>query len=207
MAASVVALLGTLRDLHLALPGYTLGRLQELVAAKRPDLLCVELSRQGWESDDLTLAPIEVRDALAQLSRCSEVTLIPIGPGGISWSDAGIPSPRRGFLTSVRRRLCIVLDRMTIVVMRLAGDPRTINSPLLEHVCGIFCELQTALTDPEGRRVWRSRNQELLDGVLWALRHDPGRRVLVALDCRRKHWLRRRLQSIPDVTVVDFWRF
>ncbi|TAK35059.1 MAG: hypothetical protein EPO21_07570 [Chloroflexota bacterium] len=207
MASSVVALLGTLRDLHLRLPDYTLSRLEELVAAKSPDLLCVEISRQSWESDDLEQAPIEVRDALARLSRSSDVTLIPIGAGGSSWSDAGIPTPRHGMLASVRRWLSALLDRMTVDLMRLAGGPRAINSPILEHLCGALCGLQTVLADSGGRQAWTSKNQELLDGILWVLQRDPGRRILVTLDCRRKHWLRRRLQRIPDVTLVDFWKF
>jgi len=66
--------------------------------------------------------------------------------------------------------------------------------------------VQMLLADGEARRAWEAKNQELLEGILWILRRDPGRRVLVALDCRRKHWLRRRLRSVPEVTVVDFWR-
>ncbi len=28
-----------------------------------------------------------------------------------------------------------------------------------------------------------------------------------AIDCRRKHWLRRQLKSARNATVVDFWKF
>ena len=48
MARSTVALLGTLRELHDVLPDYDWSRLEELVAAKQPDLLCVEVDRTDW---------------------------------------------------------------------------------------------------------------------------------------------------------------
>jgi hypothetical protein len=207
MAQSTIALLGTLRELHATLPGYDLRHLERIVADRRPDLLCIEVDRQDWESDDLERAPVESREILAELSRSSEITLVPIGAGGREWADGGVAPPRRGLLTSFRRRLFGLLDRMTVGLMRLAGEARAINSPLVEHLCAAFCDLQVGLADEEARHAWEARNQELLEGVLWVLRRDPGRRVLVALDCRRKHWLRQKLQSAPDVEVVDFWRF
>ncbi|MBI2955211.1 MAG: hypothetical protein HYY30_12910 [Chloroflexi bacterium] len=207
MAESTIALLGTLRELHTVLPGYDLRRLEALVATKKPDMLCVEIDRADWESDDLERSPIESREVLAALARSSEITLVPIGGGGRSWSDNGVAPPRRGVLATLRRRLSAWLDSMTVGLMRLAGRPEAVNSPLVEHFCGILCELQVALADGEARRVWTARNQELLDAVIWIVRRDPGRRVLVALDCRRKHWLRRKLRSVPDVKIADFWKF
>ncbi len=207
MVRSTVALLGTLRELHALLPAYSLTRLEKLVVEKKPDLLCVEIDRRDWETGDLDQAPIEGSEVLAGLSRSSEITLVPIGGGGRLWAESGIPCPCRGVLASVRRWLARRLDEMTVGLMRLAGGPRAINSPMVEHLCGALCDLQLGLSDRESRRAWMARNQELLDGVLWALRHDPGRRVLVALDCRRKHWLRKELQSIPDIALVDFWSF
>lgn len=207
MAASTIALLGTLRELHTMLPGYDLRRLEELVAAKKPDLLCVEVDRVDWEIDDLERSPIESREVLAELARSSEITLVPIGGGGSSWSDSGIAPPCRGVLATLRRRLSAWLDSTTIGLMKLAGRPEAVNSPLVEHLCGILCDLQVMLADGEARRTWMARNQELLDGMLWIVRRDPGRRVLVALDCRRKHWLRSKLRSVPGVTVCDIWKF
>lgn len=205
--AGRLALLGTLRELHAALPRYDWQRLEELIGAKRPDLLCVEMDRADWEGDDLAQAPIESGEVLARLARSSEITLIPIGKGGRLWADSGVPAPCGGHLASLRRSLAGLCDRLTVALMKLAGGPRAINSPLVEHLCGTLCALQVLLADPAARRAWSAKNEELLEGVRWLLEHDPGRRVLVALDCRRKHWLRRRLRSVPGVTLVDFWQF
>ncbi|MBI4319629.1 MAG: hypothetical protein HY675_14160 [Chloroflexi bacterium] len=207
MSQSTIALLGTLRELHTVLPEYDLPRLEELVAAKKPDLLCVEVDRVAWETDDLGGSPIESRDVLAGLARSSEITLVPIGGGGRSWSDSGVDLPRHGILATFRRRLSAWLDTMTVDLMKLAGRPEAVNSPLVEHLCGILCDLQVMLANGEARRAWTARNQELLDSVVWIVRRDPGRRILVALDCRRKHWLRSKLRSVPDVKLAEFWRF
>lgn len=207
MASSKVALLGTLRELHAALPDYDWRRLEELVVAKQPDLLCVEIDRQAWEGDNMEQAPVESHEVLARLCRSGEVTLIPIGGGGRGWAESGVALPHRGVLASLRRSFSTLLDRATVSLMKLAGGPRAINSPIVEHACGALCELQVALADREGRQAWRAKNEELLDGIIWILRRDPGRRVLIALDCRRKHWLRRQLRSVPEATLVDFWSF
>jgi hypothetical protein len=207
MGTSTVALLGTLRELHTVLPGYDLRRLEELVAAKKPDLLCVEVDQQDWEAGDLDGAPIEGREVLARLSRSSDITLIPMGAGGRLWGESGIWPPRRGLLAPFRGWLSRRLDSMTVALMKLAGGPRAVNSGLVEHLCAAMCDLQVALADGDARQAWMDRNQELLDRVLWVVRHDPGRRLLVTVDCRRKHWLHRQLRQIPDVDLVDFWAF
>jgi hypothetical protein len=206
-STSTLALVGTLRELHAVLPDYDLRRLADLIATRKPDLLCVEVDRQDWEANRLEQAPVESRDALIPLARSSETTLVPIGGGGPSWAESGIAPPRRGLLAPLRGRLFRVLDQMTVGLMRRAGGPRTVNSAHIAHLCGTLCMLQVSLTDPEARRAWEAKNRELLDGVLWIIRRDPGRRIIVALDCRRKHWLRRELRRVPEVRLVDYWRF
>lgn len=206
-STSTLALVGTLRELHAMLPDYDLRRLADLIATWKPDLLCVEVDRQDWEADRLEQAPVESREALVTLARSSEITLAPIGGGGPTWAASGIALPRQGLLAPLRGWLCRALDQMTVRLMRRAGGPRAVNSACIEHLCGTLCTLQVSLTDSEARRAWEAKNRELLDGVLWIVRRDPGRRILVALDCRRKHWLRRQLRRAPEVRLVDYWRF
>jgi hypothetical protein len=206
-STSTVALVGTLRELHAVLPDYELRHLTDLIAARKPDLLCVEVDRQEWEANRLEQAPVESREALTALTRSSEITLVPIGGGGPTWEASGIAPPRRGILAPLRSWLFRALDQMTLGLMRRAGGPRAVNSAHVEHLCGALCMLQVSLTDSESRRAWEAKNRELLDGVLWIVRRDPGRRILVALDCRRKHWLRRQLRQVPEVRLIDYWRF
>src|SRR5512138_1773036 len=104
-ARSTVALLGTLRELHEALPRYDLSKLASVIAEKRPDLLCVEVDRPTWESGDLERTPVETRAALADLARSSDITLVPIGPGGSDWAESGVVLPSKGLLAPLRRRV------------------------------------------------------------------------------------------------------
>jgi hypothetical protein len=206
-STSTLAIVGTLRELHAVLPDYDLRRLADLIATRKPDLLCVEVDRQDWEANRLDQAPVESREALVAVTRSSEITLVPIGGGGPTWVASGIAPPRQGLFGTLRGRLFRALDQMTVGLMRRAGGPRAVNSRWVEHLCATLCMLQVSLTDPASRRAWETKNRELLDGVLWIVRRDPGRRILVALDCRRKHWLGRQLRSAPDVRLVDYWRF
>ena len=36
-------------------------------------------------------------------------------------------------------------------------------------------------------------------------RRDPGTRILVAVQCRRKHWLEPRLRKTPTIELVSYW--
>ncbi|MHB1005972.1 MAG: hypothetical protein ACYC3S_10060 [Chloroflexota bacterium] len=207
MAKTTVALLGTLRDLHASMPTYDWTHLAQVVEKARPDLLCVEMDKPDWEAGNLASAPVEDAEALVPLSQRTEITLVPIGAGGRLWTDSGVAAPRRGVLAALRLQGFRLLDQLTVGLMRLAGGPRAVNSALVEHICGALCETQVLLADADAKRAWQTTNAELLEGVIWIVRRDPGRRVLVAVDCRRKHWLRRRLLSAPNIALVDFWRF
>ncbi|MHB1131032.1 MAG: hypothetical protein ACYC4L_01450 [Chloroflexota bacterium] len=203
---STVALLGTLRELHASMPAYDWRHLAQAVEQVRPDLLCVELERRHWEAGNLASAAVEDAEALVPLAQATEIILVPVGAGGRFWADSGVAPPRRGSLAAFRRQLFGLANRLTVVLMRLAGEPRAVNSALVEHLCGGLCELQLLLADGEAKQSWQDTNGQLLQGILWIVQRDPGRRVLVAVDCRRKHWLRRRLRSVPELTLVDFWR-
>lgn len=204
---STVALLGTLRELHTSLQGYGFQTLQELASSKSPDFLCLEIDRADWEAGDLDRAPVESAHSLVPASQAEDIVVMPIGSGGRSWEESGIPPPRQGLAAALRARMFRWLDAVILGLMKLAGGPRAVNSPTVEHICNVLCGAQAMLADPDARRAWTERNQVLLDGVLWTVRRDPGRRILVAVDCRRKHWLQQELRSAPDVTLVDFWSF
>jgi hypothetical protein len=44
----------------------------------------------------------------------------------------------------------------------------------------------------------------MLDNILQIVRRDPGRRMLVAVQCQRTHWLEPRLKRVPDIELVDY---
>ncbi len=71
-------------------------------------------------------------------------------------------------------------------------------------MCGSICYLEATAASDAGRRAWEATNERILERLLWAVRRDPGRRVLVAVQCRRTHWLRSRLKQVPEIELVDY---
>lgn len=202
---SRIAVLGTIRELHNEPLRYDLRALSRIIEERAPDLLCAEIGLEQWEESQLSgLAP-EYREAIVPLSRRSSIVVVPVDGAEQSWKDfppedtaGGLPSGFKGWLVSV-------LNRAMVGLVRLSGSPRAINSGLFEHLCGTICTLSLYAAGKHSRKIWEQENQRLLEGVLDSARRDPGRRVLVTVDCRRKHWLRRRLRRIPEVELVDVW--
>ncbi len=79
MIKTRLALLGTLADLHRQPIQYDLAEVAHITGELVPDLLGVEVERAEFERDDLSRAPVEVREALVPLARRSDIVLVPIG--------------------------------------------------------------------------------------------------------------------------------
>jgi hypothetical protein len=75
---------------------------------------------------------------------------------------------------------------------------------LFQSVCHTICLLNEMSWDAEARRAWDEQNHGALDNILQAARRDPGRRMLVAVQCQRVHWLQPRLKRVPDIELVDY---
>ena len=73
-----------------------------------------------------------------------------------------------------------------------------------QSVCHTLCLLNEMSWDAETRRAWHEQNQALLHNILQAARRDPGRRVLIAVQCQRIHWLEPRLKRVADIELVDY---
>jgi hypothetical protein len=58
--------------------------------------------------------------------------------------------------------------------------------------------MEAAASTAESRLAWDRTNAEILDNVIAAIRRDPGRRLLVAVQCRRLHWLELQLRRLRD---------
>ena len=83
-------------------------------------------------------------------------------------------------------------------------SPTRMNGPLYGLACEGICHTTQMLCGPAAQRDWQTQNQHLLDNVLAAIRQDPGRRVVVTLDCRRRHQLSRMLARVPEVQLLDY---
>jgi len=192
-----IALLGTLAELHKQPIHYDLVELARIVAETQPDLLGVEVERDDFERDDLSRAPLEVREALIPLARRSDTVIVPIG--------AGSPDELRAAGDGIGAVLIRMLDAALVVVQKTANDAHRVNSALVSHTCGLICHLEEHTCGERGRRAWAMTNEKMLTNIVAMAERDPRARILVAVQCRRKHWLEPKLRKMPDITLMNYW--
>ena len=58
--------------------------------------------------------------------------------------------------------------------------------------------MEAAAGTAESPLAWERTNAEILNNVIATVRRDPGRRLLVAVQCRRLHWLELQLRCLRD---------
>ncbi len=192
-----IAILGTLSDLHQQPIRYDLAELRRIVAEVQPDLLGVEAERDEFERDDLSRAPVEVREALVPLARRSDTVVVPIGAG----SSEELRASSEGMPAALMRGL----DAMLSGIQKTANDARRVNSALVSQTCGLICHIEEHICGEQGRRAWEGTNGKMLENILVMVQRDPQARILVAVQCRRKHWLEPKLRQAPEVELVDYW--
>jgi hypothetical protein len=197
MIKTRIALLGTLANLHQQPIQYDLAEVAHITSELLPDLLGIEVERAEFERDDLSRAPVEVREALVPLARRSDIVLVPIG--------ASSPDELRAPSASLRAPLNHVLDATVAWLQTTANDAHRVNSTLISHTCGFICHLEEYTSGARGRHAWTTTNEEMLRNIKAMVERDPGRRILVAVQCRRKHWLEPKLRILPDVELVNYW--
>jgi len=192
-----IALLGTLSDLHKQPIRYDLAELAHIIAETQPDLLGVEVEREEFERDDLSRASIEVREALIPLARRSDTVIVPIG--------AGSQDELRAAGDGIGAVLIRMLDAALAAVQKTANDARRVNSALVSHTCGLICHLEEYTCGERGRRAWTKTNEKMLTNIAAIAERDPLTRILVAVQCRRKHWLEPKLRRRSDIELVNYW--
>jgi len=197
---SRVAVLGTLAELHQEPIRYNLNALRRLVKELQPDLLCAEIHPNEWQAGDLSQLPPEYREALVPLSRRTDIIIVPVSGS----NKRELVAPRGQRWLRLRTWIVRLLNGQLRLMQRLANGPQTINSGGFGLLCDGMCSFTAWVCGPEARRAWDESNQALLDNILTAVRRDPGRRVLVTVDCRRRHRLEHSLRHIPEVELVDY---
>jgi len=197
---SQVALLGTLGHLHADGLRYDLDRLRELVETIEPDLLGIEANADAWESDDRRRLADEIRDGLLPGTRLVDTVVVPLGQ-----ASSRELAPPDGELTGLRTALVHAGDRLLAAVGRRIDDPAGVSRGAYVHLCAAVCHVEAAVAGEQGRRVWDDTNRAIADALVGAIRRDPGRRVLAAVQCRRIHALEARLRALPDeIELVRF---
>jgi len=190
-----LALLGTMSEMHREPVAYDLARLAGIVAELAPDLLCAEITRPMWEAGDLATAAVEVREALAPVVAATDVVLVPVAPSPESFADF---SPKRG----LRSEMVRTFDRLLRWGQRQANTAEAVNGPLFGAFCHTVCYLAERSLTEEERAAWNAHNEAIAVNVLNVVRRDPGRRVLVAVQCQRIHKLLPLLGSNGDFLQI-----
>lgn len=197
MTKTRLALLSTLSDLHTQPIQYDLATLAAIVDQLAPDLLGLELPQNDWERGRLNQAPVEVQRSLLPLAELSNVVVVPLAPDSRQFDDF---APQAGWRAGLARRLANTLRK----AQRAANNVEAIHALFFQGTCHALCLLNEMSWDAEARRAWREQNQAMLDNILRAARRDPGRRMLVAVQCQRIHWLEPRLKKVADIDLVDY---
>jgi hypothetical protein len=177
-----LAVLGTISDLHREPLAYALACLRSIVTDLAPDLLCAEITREAWENGDLSLVSVEVREALAPVEAATDIVIVPVASTPKQYTDFA-PSEQW------RRNLVRAFGRLLQWGQRQANQPEAINGLMFGAFCHTVCWLTETMWTAEDRAAWEAQNKEMAENILQAVQRDPGRRVLVAVQCQRLHRL------------------
>lgn len=199
MHGTTLTVLGLMADLHAEPIPYGLDALTRVMTRLSPDLLCLEITREDWEAGALGESSLPVRAALAPVAERSDIVIVPVAASPREHHDFAPRSGLRGVLAHRLHRLHHFVQRRSSV--------RTINGKAYNAFCHGICSLEESLWSRSARRAWEAENQTMLEDIMAAVARDPGRRVLVAVQCQRKHWLDERLEAAPGVDLVDYWDF
>lgn len=197
---SRVAVLGTLAELHQEPIKFNLKMLRRLVKELKPDLLCAEIHPNDWLTGDLDRMLPEYKEALVSLSRRSDIIIVPVS----SSNDRELIAPWDQRWYRLRSWIVRLLNGQLRFMQRVANGPRAINSGVFGLICDGTCSLTAWVCGLEARRAWDKSNQAILDNIVAAVQRDPGRRVLVTVDCRRRHRLERNLRYVPEIDLVFY---
>jgi hypothetical protein len=195
MNRTSVAVLGTLAEFHREPIPYNLSALVKLVTELRPDLLCLDITRDQWQRRDFADLPPEYREALLPLAHQTDIVVVPIAgdrpleePAAIGW----------------RAKVIAVLRRWLADLQRTAPGPAAINEGWRHHLADTLYSVIAWLAGNEDQRAWQAHTAYLTQQVLEVVRRDPGCRILVVVNVRHCHHIRPALSKHSEIEVVPY---
>jgi len=186
-----LAMLGTIADLHRQPLAYDLACLRKLIIEVSPDLLCAEVTRETWESGNLPSSMIELREALVPVEASTDIVLVPMAFSERPYDEFSPP-------TGWRKHTARSLRRLLRWGQRKAGTPEAINGFWFGAFCHSLCNLSEAVWSGQDRALWDQQNRGIVENILRVIRQDPGRRVMVVVQCQRLHRLIRLLKAFSN---------
>ena len=190
-----VAVLGTLAEFHREPIPYDLAALVRLAVKLRPDLLCLDMTTEQWLQRTFDDLPPEYRDALLPLAAQTDIVVVPI---------AGDHPPKEAAPHGWRRSVIALFRRWLAFLQRTAPDPNAVNGGPRHFIADLLFAVIDLLA---GRGMWdaqRIHADVLVQRVLETVRRDPNCRMLVAVNVRYCHRIRRALRRYSEVRVVHY---
>ncbi len=183
-----LAILGTMSDLHRELLPYDLACLRKIIAEQAPDLLCAEVTLADWEQCQLSAAELDVREAVTPVTEATDIVLVPVAPSRKKYAE---------FATAQGWRKQIAQTGLNLLRwgQRKAATPEAVHGLLFGAFCHTICTLTEASWTADERAEWNQQNQNMAENILQLVRRDPGRRVLVVVQCQRMHSLKQILKT------------
>lgn len=195
MERTSVAVLGTLAEFHREPIPYDLAALVRLVTELRPDLLCLDLTPEQWQRQEFGDLPPEYVSALLPLAHQTDMVVVPIA--GERSTQMPTHSGWRGWAIDVLRQWLAYLQRT-------APGPAAVNEGPRHFVADLLYEAIGWLAGAPAQQAWNVHMEHLASNILTVVQRDPGRRVLVAVNVRYCHHLRRALGKYPAVRIVRY---
>ncbi len=175
-----LAILRTIGSLHDEPLAYDLKSLRDKVLEISPELLCADIPRDVWEAQAFSSASLEIARALAPAAAQSDTVIVPIGPDQILYENFSAPPGWRNWLSGI-------LGRSLDWAIRKADRVESIHGLAFQTFCHSVCALEEMTWTPEDRLSHHARTSALVQNVINAVRRDPGRRMLVVLQCQWQH--------------------
>ncbi|MBI4280467.1 MAG: hypothetical protein HY660_18595 [Armatimonadetes bacterium] len=198
LVRNTVTVLGTLAEFHREPIPYNLGALVRLVSELRPDLLCLDITFDQWQRRDFGDLPPEYREALLPLAYQTDIVVVPI---------AGEHPPAEPAAGGWRGRIIALLRRWLASLQRTAPGPTAFVGGPRHHLADLLYAVMAWLAGPHTYRAWKAYTNHLVREVLAVIRRDPGCRVLVAVNLRHCHHIRRALERHHEIRVVPYAQF
>lgn len=190
-----IAVLGTLAEFHREPIPYDMAALLDLVAKIDPDLLCLDMTRDQWQTQAFEDLPPEYKEALLPLAHQTDIVVAPIAggqpppkPEASGWRGTGIRW-LRGWIATIQRT---------------AAGPDAVNQGWRHHLANYLYDATRWLSAGDVERAAHEHADHLTQAVLDVARRDPGARVLVVVNVQYCHIIRERLRHHQDIEVTTY---